>query len=100
MRLAGLILLIAAFTACGSAGTNHSHVVSVAGSVGPLQVGESTRGQVLAYAGEPDLERQGHNGVRYDVLGYECSQHPGGTKDYLSAAGRPSTSSRGGSVSS
>jgi len=45
--------------------------VTPAGSVGPLQIGRSTKSAVIAFAGRPDSDRKG--GVyKVEELGYEC----------------------------
>jgi hypothetical protein len=79
--LAALLLV----AGCGSSRAGFSHVVSVDGSVGPLRVDRSGRGQVIAYAGKPDADLHGRgDDSGYEVLGYGCQGHvPPRLRDYL-----------------
>jgi hypothetical protein len=57
-----------------------------AGAIGPLQMNRSSRAQVIAWAGEPNVDRVGRyvSAPRYEVLGYDCK--PGaGTEKYWSS---------------
>ena len=72
MRAALLVALLLVVSGCGS--THRSVAVSVTGRIGPLRVDRSDRGDVIAFAGRPDAEREGEefDSVRYRALGYEC----------------------------
>jgi len=72
------VLASAAFvlTCLGSSGAAVSHVISVGGTVGPLQLDRSDRAQVIAYAGKPDADLHSRGDAsRYEVLGYGCPRH-------------------------
>jgi hypothetical protein len=80
-RLA-IALLAAVVVACGFASRpGGSGIVSVTGRVGPLRLDESRRGDVIAFAGRPDVETKGRGdgGARYDALGYDCTSKPART---------------------
>lgn len=84
-RTGSSLLLVAAVLALasGSARAGSSQLVSPNGSVGPLRVDRSTRSQVIAYAGKPDVERRSRgDDFAYDVLGYGCARRVGVLRDY------------------
>ena len=81
MILLAVVLVIAG---CGSSKVNQSYVVSMNGSIGPLSVDRSGRGQVIAYAGKPDADLRGRgDNSRYEVLGYGCPGRLPPLRDYL-----------------
>jgi hypothetical protein len=51
--------------------------VSASGQIGPLQIDQSTRADVIAFAGRPGAETRGQyaNYARFDALGYACRSH-------------------------
>jgi len=52
-----------------------SAIVTAGGRIGVLQIDESTRADVIAFAGPPDAERRSREGSaqpRYLALGYGC----------------------------
>jgi hypothetical protein len=69
------LMLIVVATGCGSA---HGAVISQTGRIGPLRLDRSTRADVIAFAGRPDAERRGAEGIgpgaqAFRALGYDCS---------------------------
>jgi hypothetical protein len=58
---------------CGTKST--SHVISVSGRIGPLQVDRSDREDVIRFAGKPSVDRRGRmgNAGAYRALGYDCT---------------------------
>jgi hypothetical protein len=54
--------------------------ISPAGAIGPLHMNRSTRAQVTAYAGTPDLDRYASALRKYEVLGYACAAKAGAEK--------------------
>jgi hypothetical protein len=85
------LALVAVAAGCGSTRTSPtSHVVSVSGRIGPLQIDKSDRRAVIAFAGRPQWEGHGRmpSFAAYDSLGYSCSATA--TPDnYPLAPGRP-----------
>jgi hypothetical protein len=70
-RALALALVLLSCAACGS---KQTVLVTPSGRVGPLRVDESSRADVIAFAGKPDSERRGRydDGPRFDALGYGC----------------------------
>jgi hypothetical protein len=68
---------------CAACGSNHSVLVTPAGKIGPLRVDESTRADVIAFAGKPESERRGRydDYPPFDALGYGCNGRRAATKD-------------------
>jgi hypothetical protein len=69
--------------AAGCASGRHAPeaVISQTGSIGPLHMDRSTRSAVIAFAGRPDAERRGAEGIgpgvpHFRALGYDCSKKP------------------------
>jgi hypothetical protein len=71
-RLVLLLLVACCVPASAAVGGN---VITVGGRIGPLKIDQSSRTDVVAYAGKPDSEvRERVLGFRsYDALGYACS---------------------------
>jgi hypothetical protein len=85
------LALLAVVAGCGSTRTPvASHVVSVSGRVGSLQIDTSDRAAVVAFAGRPQAEGRGRMPpfAPYDALGYSCSP-TGATDNFPLAPGRP-----------
>ena len=70
---AAALSVLALAAGCGS--KSESHVISVSGHIGPLQVDHSDRAAVIHFAGPPSAERNGRYGGAppYRALGYDCS---------------------------
>jgi hypothetical protein len=70
----GLVAALAVGCASGQRRLGSS-VVTASGRIGILQVDESTRADVIGFAGAPDAERRGQEGPGYPpylALGYGC----------------------------
>jgi hypothetical protein len=72
-----LALALAALS-CVACGSTHTVLVTPSGRVGPLQVNESTRADVISLAGKPESERHDrYDDYRpFDALGYACNGKP------------------------
>jgi hypothetical protein len=82
-RTAILLAALLVVGGCGSSTAKVSHLVSANGSIGPLRVDRSGRGQVIAYAGRPDADLRSRGAADYEVLGYGCPRHISPPRDYL-----------------
>ena len=74
MRLALLVVLLLVTSGCGS--SHRTVTVSATGRIGPLQMDQSTRADVIAFAGRPDAERHSYKGrwfPPFRALGYDCA---------------------------
>jgi hypothetical protein len=72
-----LALALAALS-CVACGSTHTVLVTPSGRVGPLQVNESTRADVISLAGKPESERHDrYDDYRpLDAPGYGCNGKP------------------------
>lgn len=72
--VAFLLALLAAGCASGHRSSAHA-LLTATGRIGSLQMDRSTRVDVIAFAGRPDVERRGveYDGTPYLALGYGCS---------------------------
>jgi hypothetical protein len=80
LRACAALLLVLGCAACGS---HHTVLVTPAGRIGPLRVDESTRADVIAFAGKPESERRGRyvDAPPFDALGYGCHGRRAASKD-------------------
>ena len=81
MRWGFLAVSIPALLAAGCTSGHRSAihaVLTASGRIGPLQIDRSTRADVIAFAGRPDVERRGveYDATPYIALGYACSSKP------------------------
>jgi hypothetical protein len=77
MRVA--LALVGAFVVTGCASDHRSPsqiVVTARGRVGPLHMDESTRANVISFAGRPESEGHGRYYTSFDALGYGCHGKP------------------------
>jgi hypothetical protein len=67
------LLLVPAGAACGEG--HRSAVISADGRIGALRMDRSDRGDVIRFAGRPDVERRGveYDSTPYLAIGYVCS---------------------------
>jgi hypothetical protein len=63
---------------CAACGSERTVLVTPSGRIGPLRVDESTRADVIAFAGKPESERRGRYSdyPPFDALGYGCKGRP------------------------
>jgi hypothetical protein len=68
---------------CAACGSKHTVLVTPSGRIGPLRLDESTRADVIAFAGKPESERRGRYSENppFDALGYGCRGKPAVSKD-------------------
>jgi hypothetical protein len=94
-RLMALALVAALAAGCASGQRRlDSAIVTAGGRIGVLQIDESTRADVIAFAGPPDAERRGRAGPaqpQYLALGYGCGTKTS-PRDTPIAAGAPGPS--------
>jgi hypothetical protein len=81
-RLLVLLVSVAALALSGCSSGHRSAtrrvVVTASGRVGPLRMDQSTRADVVSFAGPPESERRGRydSYPPFDALGYECRGKP------------------------
>lgn len=68
---------------CAACGSKHTVFVTPSGRIGPLRVDESTRADVIAFAGKPESERRGRYSdyPPFDALGYGCKGRPAANEE-------------------
>jgi hypothetical protein len=75
-----VLLTVLGCVACGS---KRTILVTPAGQIGPLHLDESTRADVIEFAGRPESERRGRYVADppFDALGYGCHGRSAASKD-------------------
>ena len=78
-RFLPVVILTLLTAGCSSGNRSASReVLTASGRIGPLQIDHSTRADVVAFAGRPDVERRGveYDSTPYLALGYACLAKP------------------------